>query len=88
MTLHRGQRVSAATAYLHPARHRPNLTIVSHAMATRIRVRDGRAAGIDWLRHGRRDSAEAAHEVILCAGVTRTPQLLMLMLMLPAPPPC
>ena len=38
-TIHNGRRVSAATAFLHPARKRPNLTVRTHAHATELDVR-------------------------------------------------
>ena len=41
--VHRGRRLSAARAYLHPVMGRPNLDVVTHAPVTRIRIEDGRA---------------------------------------------
>ncbi|EJU12829.1 choline dehydrogenase [Sphingomonas sp. LH128] len=78
MTLHKGRRVSAASAYLHPALGRPNLKVISHARVTRVRVEQGRASAVEWLRAGQREVARAAREIVLCAGVARTPQVLML----------
>jgi choline dehydrogenase-like flavoprotein len=78
-TIRNGRRSSAATAYLKPARQRPNLTIRTHAHAARV-VTDGkRAIGVEYLdRNGATVVASAEREVILSGGVFNTPQLLML----------
>ena len=78
MAMHEGRRCSAATAYLHPALNRPNLAVVSHALVTRVLFEEKRASGVEWRRGGRLERAVAVREVILCAGVTRSPQVLML----------
>lgn len=73
-----GQRCSSATAYLHPAASRPNLTVVTGAHVTGI-VFDGRAAtGIRFRRKGLLQEVTATREVILSAGVFGSPQLLLL----------
>ena len=73
-----GERHSAAAAYLRPVLHRRNLTVLSHALATRVLVEDDRAAGVTYVREGREREARATREVILCAGAIGSPQLLML----------
>lgn len=78
MTLHRGRRCSSSTAYLHPALGRANLTILSSALVTRVIFEDGRATGIEWRKGSALRSATATREVVLSAGTTRSPQLLML----------
>ncbi len=78
MTIRNGRRCSAATAYLRPAMHRPNLKVLTRAMTTRVVLEGARAIGIEYLRGGQRQTARAAGEVILCGGVINTPQLLML----------
>jgi choline dehydrogenase len=77
-TTSRGRRSSAARAYLRPALQRPNLTVHTQSFATKIRIEDGRATGIDYVREGQPVSARAKKEVILCGGVYNSPQLLML----------
>ena len=77
-TIRAGLRDTTARGYLHPARRRRNLTIVTHALAARVVIESRRAVGVDYLRHGRRTTARAAREVILCGGAVNTPQLLML----------
>src|ERR1700728_2218165 len=73
-----GRRWSAADAYLHPAMSRPNLTVHTDALVTRVLIEDGRATGVAYLRHGQAETARAAGEVILSAGAVNSPQLLML----------
>lgn len=75
-TQRRGRRCSSARAYL--SRPRPNLAIVTHAHATRIVVRDGRAAAVEYVRGGRTKWVEAAREIVVSAGAIGSPHLLML----------
>ena len=77
-TLANGVRCSAASAYLHPARSRPNLTVLTHAFATRLLFDGQRAIGVEYLRFGLVERAMASEELILSAGAIRSPQLLML----------
>jgi len=73
-----GERHSAASAYLRPALVRRNLTVESHALVTRVLLRDGRAEGVAYRRDGEEREARARREVILCAGTVGSPQVLML----------
>jgi choline dehydrogenase len=73
-----GRRCSTAVGYLRPARSRPNLTVLTDAQATRILVRDNRAAGVDYRLHDGRHSVYARGEVILAAGALNSPRLLQL----------
>ncbi len=78
VTQRKGRRCSAAAAYLHPAMSRPNLTVHTEALVTRILVEDGRAAGVTYQRHGQAETARTAGEIIVSAGAVGSPQLLML----------
>lgn len=78
VTQRAGRRRSAADAYLRPALDRPNLTVHTDALATKILTEDGRATGVRYLRRGEERQALAQHEVILAGGAVNTPQLLML----------
>ena len=77
-TVGAGMRSSTARAYLRPAMARPNLDIVTGALARRILVAGGRAIGVEYLRGGSVRTAHADREIILCGGAYGTPQLLML----------
>lgn len=72
-----GQRCSNARAYLDPARHRPNLRILTGAQACRVLFEGRRAVGVRYLA-GERSRDLRAATVVLCAGAIGSPQLLML----------
>lgn len=74
----RGQRFSAARAYLWPIRRRPNLKIETHARCRKITFDGTRATGVEYERKGRIKHATASAEVILSAGVIGSPKLLQL----------
>lgn len=76
--LRRGRRASAATAYLEPARRRPNLKIETHAHVTRVLLDGRRATGVTYLRGGQPRVVHARREVILSGGAINSPQLLQL----------
>jgi choline dehydrogenase len=78
VTQKNGERCSAATAYLHPAAKRENLTILTGALAARIVIEHGRAIGVEYLHRRRRHSARAEREVVIAAGAFNSPQLLLL----------
>jgi choline dehydrogenase len=75
--LHRGRRLSAARAYLHPVLSRPNLTVRTRALVTRIRLDGTRATGVEYRRAGRLHCASAG-EIVLSGGAINSPQLLQL----------
>jgi len=72
-----GRRQSAAAAYLDPARGRPNLTIAAEAHVTALRLAGRAVEGVSYRQEGKGHVALAG-EVILCAGVFHTPQILVL----------
>jgi choline dehydrogenase len=72
----RGRRYSAARAYLHPVKRRPNLSVRCRALVTRVTFEGTTATGVEYrLPFGRRRVARA-REVILCGGAFNSPQLL------------
>ena len=74
----KGRRSSASRAYLHPAMSRPNLTVETGALTSRVLIEHGRAVGVEYSQNGQRKQARAAREVILSGGAYNSPQLLML----------
>jgi choline dehydrogenase len=76
--VHKGRRLSAAGAYLHPAMGRPNLEVETFALATRVVFEGRRAVGVEYARLGRRAKRVRAGEVVLCGGAINSPQLLQL----------
>jgi choline dehydrogenase len=78
MTVGDGSRCSAARAYLRPAMHRPNLKVLTHALATRVEFEGRRARALTYERGGRSFRVRIEREVLLCAGPINSPQLLKL----------
>jgi choline dehydrogenase len=78
MTVGRGRRCSAARAYLHPAMSRPNLKVLTHALATRILFEGRRARGLEYVRGGETHRVRVNGELILSGGPINSPQLLKL----------
>ncbi len=76
--VHRGRRLSAARAYLHPVQNRKNLTIETLATVTGLRTRGNRVIGVDYRRGGKLQRHAEAREVVLCGGAFNSPQLLQL----------
>ena len=72
-----GARCSTATAFLHPARERPNLQVRTGALVERIVIDGGRARGVQLRRGDTRERIDAG-QVLLAAGAINSPQLLML----------
>jgi choline dehydrogenase len=75
--VHRGRRLSAARAYLHPVMDRPNLEVQCRTPVTRVLFEGTRAVGVEALERGQRRRVGAG-EVILCGGAFNSPQLLQL----------
>jgi choline dehydrogenase len=78
LTVGRGRRSSSAAAYLRPVRKRPNLTVVTNALASRVLFEGRRAVGVEYRQGGQTMQARSAREVILSGGAINSPQLLML----------
>jgi choline dehydrogenase len=78
MNQKRGRRWSATNAFLRPALQRRNLTVLTDAHATRIRLDARRARGVEFTRDGESLFAEAQGETLLAAGAIGSPQLLQL----------
>ena len=75
--VHRGRRLSAARAYLHPVLGRRNLHLATRAFTTRILFEGTRATGVEYVKGGRTQTVQAG-EVICCGGSINSPQLLQL----------
>ena len=75
--VHRGRRLSASQAYLHPVLNRPNLHLITRALTTKILFEGTRATGVEYAKGGRTRTVLAG-EVICCGGAINSPQLLQL----------
>ncbi len=76
MNQRRGRRWSATNAFLRPVMHRANLTVMTGAHVSKIRLEGKQAAGVELLQDGQAFFAEARRETILAAGAIGSPQLL------------
>ena len=77
-TIRAGKRCSTARAFLAPAAKRPNLTVVTRALAHKVILEGKRATGVEYRVGQQVITARAAKEVVLASGVVNSPQLLML----------
>ena len=77
-TIGQGKRQSTAVAYLHPAQSRPNLTVWTQTLTTRVLFEGTRAVGVAYLKDGIEQQVRIKKEVILSAGTINSPQILLL----------
>jgi choline dehydrogenase len=78
VTCHNGRRWSTADAYLRPALSRPNLTVLTNALVTKVVLSGGRATGVAYRAAGVDQVAQVDGEVLLAGGSINSPQLLLL----------
>jgi choline dehydrogenase len=76
-TIFRGQRWSAANAYLRPAQKTGRVQVVK-GLAQRVVIENGRAVGVEILQGRTRQVIRAGSEVIIAASAINSPKLLML----------
>ena len=69
-------RGSTARTFLAEARRRPNLRVVTKAVATRMLLDSGRCSGVAFRQNGQDSRALAAREVIVSGGTVNSPHLL------------
>ena len=75
--VHRGRRLSASRAYLHPVMDRPNLEVRTRVLVSRVIFEGKRAIGVEYVHRGTTTRVKAG-EVVLCGGAFNSPQLLQL----------
>jgi len=85
VTQRRGVRLNASKAFLRPVAQRRNLTVVTEAQVSRLRLDGRRAAGVEFVRGGQTQFAEARIETVLAAGSIGSTQILQLSGIGPAP---
>lgn len=78
LTVKDGKRHSAAAAYLVPILDRPNLTVQTGALVTRLLFEGTRAIGVEYLQQETLHQVYVSQEVVLSAGVFDSPKLLLL----------
>jgi choline dehydrogenase len=72
-----GTRQSVFRTYVYPYRDCPNLTVLSHALVTRLTFIGNRATGVEVVHDGKMHSIAATSEIIVSLGAINTPKLLM-----------
>ena len=78
LTARNGRRCSTAVGYLRAAKRRPNLKVVTDALASRIQFSGRRATGVEYRQGDATHVAHASGEVIVAGGAFNSPQLLQL----------
>ncbi len=78
VTHQNGERCSAAKGYITPNLSRPNLTVKTHAVSTRLVMLGKQVQGVTYQQDGVEQQVKARREVILSGGAFGSPQLLML----------
>ncbi len=77
-TTWKGQRFSAAKAFLDPVRARPNLTVMTGTLVQRIEFSQRRASAVQVMGSDGQARFAVVREVLLCAGAIESPKLLQL----------
>jgi choline dehydrogenase len=72
-----GKRQSIFRSYTFPYMDRPNLTVLTHTLVTRVIFDDKRATGVEIARNGETHRIRARLEVVLSLGAINTPKVLM-----------
>jgi choline dehydrogenase len=74
MRVRDGQRLSVFRSYTYPYMDRPNLTVLTHALVTRILLQEKRAVGVEVVYNDRAHRIAAGCELVLSLGAIHTPQ--------------
>jgi len=72
-----GKRHSVFRAYAYPYLDRPNLTVLTHTLVTRLTLQGKRVTGVEVIRNGKISRISAGSEVVLTMGAIHTPKVLM-----------
>jgi choline dehydrogenase len=73
-----GKRLSVFRTYAFPYMDRPNLTVLTHALVTKLTLEGKRATGVEIAFEGKIQRITAGLEVVLSLGAMHTPKVLML----------
>jgi choline dehydrogenase-like flavoprotein len=78
LRVHDGKRLSVFRTYAFPYMDRPNLTVLTHALVTKLTLKGKRATGVEIALEGKIQRITAGLEVVLSLGAMHTPKVLML----------
>ena len=77
MRIQNGQRLSVFRSYTFPYMDRPNLTVLTDALVTRLMFSGTRASSVEVLCQGKVHRIGIGTEVVLSLGAIHTPKVLM-----------
>jgi choline dehydrogenase len=72
-----GKRLSVFRSYVYPWMDRPNLTVLTETLVTKVLIDGKRATGVEVVRDGKMEQFQAGCEVVLSLGAIQTPKILM-----------
>ncbi len=77
LRIREGRRQSIFRSYVFPLMNRPNLTVLTNTLVTRVLIERGTATGIECLLESKPHRFHASQEVVLSLGALHTPKVLM-----------
>jgi len=77
LRIRNGRRQSVFRTYAYPCMDRPNLTVLTGALVTRVVLEAKRAVGVEFLHEGAIHRIRARHQTVLSLGAINTPKVLM-----------
>src|SRR5215470_11860659 len=77
MSIRDGKRQSVFRAYVFPRMDQPNLTVLPHALVTRLTFEGNRTTGVEISYEGSARRIRAGREVVLSLGAIHTPKVLL-----------
>ncbi len=77
MRVREGRRLSVFRSYTYPYMDKPNFTVLTSALVTRVLFEGHRATGVEIFHDGQVHRFGAGSEVILSLGAIQTPKVLM-----------
>lgn len=77
LRIYNNRRLSVFRSYTYPYMHRPNLTVLTNALVTRLIFAGKRAIGVEIAYNGGIHSIHAGLEVVVSLGAINTPKVLM-----------
>jgi choline dehydrogenase-like flavoprotein len=77
-TIRNARRCSVAVGYLRPVMGRPNLTVETGCLTTKILFTGSRATGVEYRQDGTLKSVRADQEVVVTAGAVGSPKIMLL----------
>jgi choline dehydrogenase len=77
LIIRNGYRQSVFRSYLFPYMDRPNLTVLTDSLVTRVTFEHTRATGVEFSHDATMHRVDARSEVVLSLGAIHTPKVLM-----------